>query len=351
MGILFRPSATKLKNLPTKNYLGQAKLVAALDARDAFTGFSGTGAGRVVALDEGEGEQRRGLERSRTRAARLERSGDGVAKPLRRRPTVEEMGGGGRPVGGKRMSMGRSLGVGRSLTTRTDGGGGLAGLPTPPPSEGKQQGNPSSHLTTYGGLLESYYVDDGSSALPAPLMPTTSRPLLPSINTSHLPSSNRSGKGRPSPSPASGEPLDRVARWAHANANAAAGGAMPAFPSTSSGGGWFSRQSSASERGGGGRVGGGAGRQRMDSLGGNAAGRSPEEAERGVALFGEREMSKVRVKLRFQGDTRGMVSCRRGEARLGKARADLLLLRAEHHSRHEARGFRRAREGQVCASE
>jgi hypothetical protein len=34
-----------------------------------------------------------------------------------------------------------------------------------------------------------------------------------------------------------------------------------------------------------------------------------EEYEVMTTFIGEREMSKVRVKLRFQGDTRGMVSC------------------------------------------
>ena len=40
---VFRPSPIKLKNLKAKNYLGNAKLVAATDAADAFIGFSGLG--------------------------------------------------------------------------------------------------------------------------------------------------------------------------------------------------------------------------------------------------------------------------------------------------------------------
>jgi hypothetical protein len=44
LGAVFRPSPIKLKNLKAKNYLGNAKLVAATDPNDAFIGFSGLGA-------------------------------------------------------------------------------------------------------------------------------------------------------------------------------------------------------------------------------------------------------------------------------------------------------------------
>lgn len=40
-GVLFRPSADKVKNLKTKNYMGTAKLVAASEEKDAFTDFVG----------------------------------------------------------------------------------------------------------------------------------------------------------------------------------------------------------------------------------------------------------------------------------------------------------------------
>ncbi|KAH7883164.1 hypothetical protein F5I97DRAFT_1902619 [Phlebopus sp. FC_14] len=41
VGVLYRPSENKLKNSKSKDYLGKAKLVAASDANDAFTEFSG----------------------------------------------------------------------------------------------------------------------------------------------------------------------------------------------------------------------------------------------------------------------------------------------------------------------
>jgi hypothetical protein len=41
VGILYRPPASKLKNVKTKDYLGKAKLIAAADSKDAFTTFTG----------------------------------------------------------------------------------------------------------------------------------------------------------------------------------------------------------------------------------------------------------------------------------------------------------------------
>ncbi|TYJ52608.1 hypothetical protein B9479_006778 [Cryptococcus floricola] len=41
VGVLFRPSAKKLKNLETRDYMGKAILVAASDATDAYTTFTG----------------------------------------------------------------------------------------------------------------------------------------------------------------------------------------------------------------------------------------------------------------------------------------------------------------------
>ncbi|ORY75060.1 hypothetical protein BCR35DRAFT_343551 [Leucosporidium creatinivorum] len=207
VGILFRPSANKLKNLETKNYLGQAKLIAATDARDAFTGFSGTNPPPPLTnpqRSESDPSEGGGLSRSKTSAARLESSGDGVARPLRRRPTVEEMGG---------------------------------------------------------------------------------------------------------------QPIDRVANWARMNT-----GAPPPLQQQQQGSsGTISRESSASERGGGGggmsrarmamaqQRQGGLMRQGAGARGGRVEmGDGAEEFEGMTMFMGEREMSKVRVKLRYQGDTRGM---------------------------------------------
>jgi hypothetical protein len=41
VGVIYRPSEAKIKNAQKKDYLGQARLIAATDARDGFTGFTG----------------------------------------------------------------------------------------------------------------------------------------------------------------------------------------------------------------------------------------------------------------------------------------------------------------------
>ncbi|OCL03014.1 hypothetical protein AOQ84DRAFT_162759 [Glonium stellatum] len=41
VGIVYRPNEAKVKNLKTKDYLGKARLVAAVDRQNAFTGFAG----------------------------------------------------------------------------------------------------------------------------------------------------------------------------------------------------------------------------------------------------------------------------------------------------------------------
>jgi hypothetical protein len=41
VGIVYRPNEAKVKNLKTKDYLGKARLVAASDRANAFTGFTG----------------------------------------------------------------------------------------------------------------------------------------------------------------------------------------------------------------------------------------------------------------------------------------------------------------------
>lgn len=42
VGVLYRPNEAKVRNVKTKDYLGKARLVAASDAQNAFTGFAGT---------------------------------------------------------------------------------------------------------------------------------------------------------------------------------------------------------------------------------------------------------------------------------------------------------------------
>lgn len=55
MGVVYRPNEAKVRNLKTKDYLGKARLVAASDRANAFTGFAGSeikNAGRAVEKDD-----------------------------------------------------------------------------------------------------------------------------------------------------------------------------------------------------------------------------------------------------------------------------------------------------------
>jgi hypothetical protein len=52
-GILFRPQDSILKNLEKVNYLGKCKVVAGMDQKDTFAGFSGRRE-KVCAFDYGK---------------------------------------------------------------------------------------------------------------------------------------------------------------------------------------------------------------------------------------------------------------------------------------------------------
>ncbi|CAK7567826.1 MAG: hypothetical protein SEPTF4163_005796 [Sporothrix epigloea] len=52
VGVLYRPNEAKVRNLKTKDYLGKARLVAASDRSNAFTGFAGSEAKNAAKLEE-----------------------------------------------------------------------------------------------------------------------------------------------------------------------------------------------------------------------------------------------------------------------------------------------------------
>lgn len=51
VGVVYRPNEAKVKNLRTKDYLGKARLVAASDRSNAFTGFQGSELRKVLATE------------------------------------------------------------------------------------------------------------------------------------------------------------------------------------------------------------------------------------------------------------------------------------------------------------
>lgn len=98
VGVLYRPAQSKLKNLASKNYLGQAKLVAATDSSETFVGFTGSAraaaktssglpssGGPMAEFAAGSSIQRRGTTAARIEGTVVARSN--AANELRRRPS------------------------------------------------------------------------------------------------------------------------------------------------------------------------------------------------------------------------------------------------------------------------
>ena len=48
VGVIYRPSEAKIKNAKKRDYLGQAQLIAATEASDGFTGFTGAEIKKVI---------------------------------------------------------------------------------------------------------------------------------------------------------------------------------------------------------------------------------------------------------------------------------------------------------------
>ncbi|KAF8736521.1 hypothetical protein AX14_014421 [Amanita brunnescens Koide BX004] len=82
VGLLYRPSEKKLKNAMTKDYMGKAKLVAATDATDVYTEFSGSARLRDGISPSGIFVDQPGLSRSATApSSRSARTGDADTVP------------------------------------------------------------------------------------------------------------------------------------------------------------------------------------------------------------------------------------------------------------------------------
>ncbi|KAI9820276.1 MAG: hypothetical protein M1827_005898 [Pycnora praestabilis] len=58
VGVVFRPNEAKVKNLKTKDYLGKARLVAASDRNNAFTGFTGSEVKKNLAREDSSRDDR-----------------------------------------------------------------------------------------------------------------------------------------------------------------------------------------------------------------------------------------------------------------------------------------------------
>ncbi|GAA5834859.1 hypothetical protein JCM11251_002044 [Rhodosporidiobolus azoricus] len=252
VGVLFRPAQTKLENLETKDYLGQAKVVAASDANDLFIGFSGTRKLEAFAGSSRSGSslsktRRNAHNRSKTSAARLEGSVDGMAGPFRPR---------GSPVTSDRGTQ-RSQTADAALQTsastlvapspRENASPARLQLPTPPPSDEQHaasvparpprpaaepfqlSGAPSNVRKPLGIAssrddIDEYYshpvlpLDIPRSSSPTAILPaSSSRSLLRLTDLPRLASSGFTPLAPLSSQPSTAHPLelDRVANGQH----------------------------------------------------------------------------------------------------------------------------------------
>lgn len=287
VGVLYRPSANKIKNIKTKDYLGTAHLIAATDQRDAFTGFSGSNRSWVphtsgsdssrLSAPQASFPERGGLMRAQTSAARMQGESPGLGMaPLRRRATDATSVGKG-PT---------SPGMAPPRRSNTTAGHVARGRPPTPPSSNDGPARPPkpTRRSPDDDYLDSYY----------------------------------SAGGEPCPPSPSGQPRERVANWARDSSNR-----DPPQPQ----GPLLSRSTSATSGRSQSRIpvapltrispstvstnlpprsfnGGGSIRRRL--VYDDDSGAFIDESHEG-SVVAEREMSKIRVKLRFLDDVRGMV--------------------------------------------
>ncbi|KAL0956263.1 hypothetical protein HGRIS_002417 [Hohenbuehelia grisea] len=300
VGVLYRPSEKKLKNSVAKDYLGKAKLVAASDPGDAYTEFSGVARLKQgispsgVYIDQPAADS--GLGRSATVPAALpskptaERNEN--ASLTRSKTTLNVVSPAARADNtlSPNSALAPQANVTRSNTTISTGrpspnatiGGPTRGLsvrkpeqrPASPPQRSPQPPAKEPRMTQfYEDYIDSYGDDNG-----------------------------------PSPSMPSAPPPDRVAAWARTNAN-------PNYPPAS--GRLGSSRSAPTSNYAPSSYGGGSMRRKPTRRGTARAARSqansmyePPEEEEGYVSGdyddGPLEFIKIRVKLHYQDDVRGM---------------------------------------------
>lgn len=289
VGVLYRPSEKKLKNAVSKNYMGKAVLIAASDNRDAFTGFTGStnlkqGISPAGVYVEQPPDISRSASAPSPAVARLDTE-LGRAPALGRANTTlnvasnaRERIAGGSPsetTSPKTMAAPAGAGMGgpvRGLSVRK---GGPAGGPLPPPPPLKEENN--NRLTEfYDDYLDSYGSNDG----PPP-------PLPGAVSVS------------------AGAPPDRIAAWARSNANP---NNLP--PIARSGSRSAPASNYASSSFGGGSVRRRVTRRNTARTQSSRIQSSYEEEEEGYASGdyddGPFELVKIRVKLHYKDDVRGM---------------------------------------------
>lgn len=294
VGVLYRPSEKKLKNAVSKNYMGKAVLIAASDERDAFTGFTGS-----TNLRNGLSPSGTFVDQPKSDLGR-----SATAPP----PAVPKLD----------TEIGRAPALGRANTTlnvppnareRITGTGDSDVAPAM--SRSNTTGSPTKTTPGpgIGGPVRGLSVRKGpgaGGAAPPPPLKEDNR--LTDFYDDYLDSYGNDGPPPPLPTVASAGagPPDRIAAWARSNANP-----NNPPPVTRSG----SRSAPASNYAPS-SFGGGSVRRRVTRRNTARTAASSriqsayEEEEEGYASGdyedGPFELIKIRVKLHYKDDVRGM---------------------------------------------
>jgi len=286
VGILYRPSENKLKNAKTKDYLGKARLVAAADQSDAYTTFTGvtrlqqgitpTGVKVDMEMQSRSDPNPISLPRPKIETVPVDPKTDynqrsPVLPPkteglnINRSRSITAQGNGGRPMG--LPARGNSI----RRAPRADTPPNQDGMPPPPvkaaPLGPVSQPQPSRLTEVYDDLLDGYTQPD-----PAPPMPA-------------IPEENK-----------------RIQAWARSANNAPPPPSRtPSMRAPSSYGG--------TSVGGVRRRGTKSSRQYGSSRGVSRVMSTYDEEDEGYRSgeYDEQyEMSKIRVKIHYKDDIRGM---------------------------------------------
>ncbi|KAJ3827463.1 NADPH oxidase regulator NoxR [Lentinula raphanica] len=303
VGVLYRPSEKKLKNAVSKNYMGTPVLIAASDSRDAFTGFTGST------------NLKRGISPAGvfvdTAAPELSRSATEPAPSLPKLDT----------------EVGRAPALGRANTTLNVPSNARERIAGSDPSPGAtiSRSNttispmkPSANATMgmgMGGPVRGLSVKKaergpgGSAAPPPPLKDNENR--LTDFYDDYLDSYGNEGPPPPLPLASAGAaptgPPDRIAAWARSNANP---NNPPPVAIARSGSRSAPASNYAPSSFGGGSVRRRVTRRNTARTVTSRAQSAYEEEEEGYASGdyddGPFELVKIRVKLHYKDDVRGM---------------------------------------------
>ncbi|KAJ3908207.1 NADPH oxidase regulator NoxR [Lentinula edodes] len=299
VGVLYRPSEKKLKNAVSKNYMGKAVLIAAADSRDAFTGFTGS-----TNLKQGISPSGVFVET----APDLTRSATAPAPSLPKLDT----------------EVGRAPALGRANTTLNVPSNARERITgsdsSPEPTASVTRSNttispikPSVNATMGMGMggpvrgLSVRKTPAGNTAPPPPPLKEDNR--LTEFYDDYLDSYGNDGPPPPLPLASAGAaangPPDRIAAWARSNANP---NNLP--PIARSGSRSAPASNYAPSSFGGGSVRRRVTRRNTARTANSRIQSSYEEEEEGYASGdyddGPFELVKIRVKLHYKDDVRGM---------------------------------------------